>query len=90
MSVTITMNDNPKMLKIFKEIAKAFNEPIKIKKQKVRFLEYPANHYYNSDEFYKALKETKELEEAYKRGEIKTQSFEEFKAEMEKLWNIKC
>ena len=85
MNVTIKTNDNPHFLKALKELAKAFNEPIKIKKEKVRFPEYPANHYYNSDEFYEALKEAEELEQAYKRGEIKGLSFEEFKAEMEKL-----
>ncbi|ULO02424.1 hypothetical protein AVANS_1823 [Campylobacter sp. RM5004] len=80
MNVTITMNDNPKMLKIFKEIAKGFNEPIKIKKNKNKL-----DDFYNSKEFLDSIKEVKELKAAYLRGEIKGQSFEEFKAEMEKL-----
>lgn len=77
MNVTVKMNDNPKLLKIFKEIAKGFNEPIKIKKQKVRCPEYPADHYYNSDEFYKALKEVENGDV------IKCKNFDEYKKAMD-------
>ena len=71
MSVTITMNDNPKMLKIFKEIAKAFNEPIKIKKNKL-------DDFYNSKEFLDSIKEAKELKAAYLRGEVEYLDAEQF------------
>lgn len=77
MQVTITLNDNPQLLKAFKEMAKALNEPIKIKKQKVvreKWLE----EYYKSDEFLEAVKEAEELEKAYMRGEVKYLDAEEF------------
>ncbi|MBZ7986714.1 hypothetical protein [Campylobacter canadensis] len=68
MKVTIQLNNNPKLIKIFKEIAKGFNEPLKIKKVKNDdWLE----EYYKSDEFLEVVKEAEELEQAYLRGEVK-------------------
>lgn len=80
MNVIVKMNDNPHFLKALKELAKAFNEPIKIKKEKSKL-----DDFYNSKEFLDSIKEAKELKAAYLRGEIKGQSFKEFKAEMEKI-----
>lgn len=73
MNVTITMNDNPKMLKIFKEIAKGFNEPIKIKKNKNKL-----DDFYSSKEFLDSIKEAKELKAAYLRGEVEYMDAEKF------------
>ena len=74
------MNDNPKMLKIFKEIAKGFNEPIKIKKNKNKL-----DDFYNSKEFLDSIKKAKELKAAYLRGELKGQSFKDFRAKIKNL-----
>lgn len=80
MSIIITMNDNPKLLKIFKDIAKGFNEPITIKRKKDKIKDF-----YNSPEFLESIKEAEELKAAYLRGEVKAQKFTEFRTEMEKL-----
>lgn len=70
MEVTIKIKDNPHFLKAVKQLAKAFNEPIRIKKQKSEFDKH-LEEYYKSDEFLEALKEAEELEKAHLRGEIK-------------------
>ncbi|ULO01448.1 hypothetical protein AVANS_0819 [Campylobacter sp. RM5004] len=73
MEVTIKINDNPHFLKAVKQLAKAFNEPIKIQKQKSNLAEF-----YKSDEFLEALKEANELEQAYLRGEVEYLEAEKF------------
>lgn len=77
MEVTIKLNDNPHFLKAVKQLAKAFNEPIKIKKQKNEF-DKQLEEYYKSDEFLEAVKEAKELKQAYLRGEVQYLDAEEF------------
>lgn len=77
MEVTIKLNDNPHFLKAVKQLAKAFNEPIKIKKQKSEF-DKQLEEYYKSDEFLEAVKEAKELKQAYLRGEVQYLDAEEF------------
>ena len=73
MEVTIKINDNPHFLKALKQLAKAFNEPIKIQKQKSNLAEF-----YKSDEFLEAVKEANELEQAYLRGEVEYLEAEKF------------
>lgn len=49
MQVTITLNDNPQLLKAFKEMAKALNEPIKIKKKKLNEIDKAIQEFKNGD-----------------------------------------
>lgn len=72
MEVIIKINDNPHFLKAVKQLAKAFNEPIKIQKQKSNLAEF-----YKSDEFLEALKEV-ENEDV-----IKFKNFVEYKKAMD-------
>lgn len=72
MEVTIKIKDNPHFLKALKQLAKAFNEPIKIQKQKSNLAEF-----YKSDEFLEALKEV-ENEDV-----IKFKNFDEYKKAMD-------
>lgn len=72
MEVTIKINDNPHFLKAVKQLAKAFNEPIRIQKQKNNLAEF-----YKSDEFLEALKEV-ENEDV-----IKFKNFDEYKKAMD-------
>lgn len=84
MNVIVKMNDNPHFLKALKELAKAFNEPIKIKKEKSKL-----DDFYNSKEFLDSIKEAKELKAAYLRGEVEYMDAEKFVEESMKWWNIK-
>lgn len=82
MEVTIKLNDNPHFLKAVKQLAKAFNEPIKIKKQKSEF-DKQLEEFYKSDEFLEAVKEVENKEV------IKFKNFDEYKKAMDiaNVWN---